>query len=92
MSAFKKGHKKLGGKTKGTPNKRTQQWGLFSEYCLNSGLKKFEEEMNKLKGKDFIYAFINLLEFHKPKLARVDNHNTGSVTVVTKVIHHKPCE
>jgi len=68
--AAKQGHKKEGGRVKGTPNKKTEQWEAFSAYCLNGGLQKFEEELNKLKGKDYVIAFSNLLEFHKPKLTR----------------------
>lgn len=64
---FKEGNQ---GKPKGAKNKKTQQWETFSLYCLGGGLKKFEEELNKLTGKDFVVAFTNLLEFHKPKLQR----------------------
>lgn len=69
---FKKGDKRPqnAGREKGTPNKRTEQWEQFAEYCLNSGLEKFQEEMNKLKGQQFVNAFVNIMEFHKPKLSR----------------------
>lgn len=68
--ANKKGANKAGGRIKGTPNKRTQQWELFIQFSLEGGLKKFQEELNKLSGKDYVNAFLNLLEFHKPKLQR----------------------
>lgn len=64
------GSAKAGGRQKGTPNKRTLQWEAFTEYCLVGGLERFQEEMNKLKTKDFVHSFLTLLEFHKPKLAR----------------------
>ena len=69
---FKKGDKKpeKSGKKKGSVNQKTQQWETFSEYCLNGGLKRFEQELNSLEGKDFVNAFTTLLEFHKPKLQR----------------------
>lgn len=70
--AAKKGHKKAGGRTKGTPNKRTLQWEAFTEYCLVGGLDKFQKELNSLKSKDFVNAFLSLLEYHKPKLARTE--------------------
>lgn len=70
MAKFEKGHIKKGGKEKGTPNKKTAQWETFSEYCLNGGLERFERELNTLEGKDYVNAFITLLEFHKPKLQR----------------------
>lgn len=68
--AAPKGHKKYGGRAKGAPNKRTEQWEQFVEYCMNGGLEKFQTEMEKLTGKDYVSAFANLLEFHKPKLTR----------------------
>lgn len=81
MAKFEKGHIKKGGKEKGTPNKKTAQWEAFSEYCLNGGLERFERELNTLEGKDFVNAFITLLEFHKPKLARTEMKHEGEVTV-----------
>jgi hypothetical protein len=82
---FEKGNS---GRLPGVKNKRTVQWETFSKYCLEGGLKRFEEELNKLEGKEFVAAFTTLLEFHKPKLARtelsggIDVHNT--VTETTK--------
>ncbi len=58
------------GRKKGVKIKRTIQWEVFSKYCMEGGLEKFEKELNKLEGKEYITAFLQLLEFHKPKLAR----------------------
>lgn len=58
------------GRKKGSKDKRTQQWEEFSKFCLEGGLKKFEKELKTLEGKEYINAFLTLLEFHKPKLAR----------------------
>ena len=65
-----KGNKFAKGRPKGGKNERTQQWETFTEYCLNGGLQRFEQELNTLEGKDYVNAFTALLEFHKPKLAR----------------------
>lgn len=70
MGKFEKGHKKLGGKKIGTPNKKSQQWEVFADYCVNGGLEKFQRELDALNGKTFVDAFTNLLEFHKPRLSR----------------------
>lgn len=70
---FKKG--KSGnpkGRTEGSQNRKTEQWEAFAQYCLNGGLEKFEKELNSLKGEKYVYAFLNLLEYHKPKLARTE--------------------
>ncbi len=79
---FKKGDKKIKGREKGTKNKKTEQWETFSQYCLNSGLAKFEKELNKLEGSAFVNAFTNLLEFHKPKLSRGEHEQTGTVRII----------
>lgn len=80
---FKKGESgNPNGRNEGSKNKKTQQWIEFSEYCLNSGLSKFEKELNKLKGKDFVNAFTNLLEFHKPKLTRGEIKETGTLRII----------
>lgn len=61
---------KFAGSRKGIPNKKTEQWDTFSEYCLDGGLEKFKNELDTLKGEKYINAFLALLEYHKPKLAR----------------------
>lgn len=77
---------KFAGSRKGIPNKKTQQWETFADYCLTGGLEKFQKELDSLSGKDFIIAFSNLLEFHKPKLARNENINEDKGELTIKVI------
>lgn len=72
---FEKGHKRVGGRKKGSQNHKTKQWDTFSKYCVEGGLTKFETELNKLKGKDYVNAFLQLLEYHKPKLNRTTLSN-----------------
>lgn len=74
---------KFAGNRKGTPNKRTEQWETFTEYCLNGGLERFERELNTLEGKDYVNAFTALLEFHKPKLARTELKHEGAIDLIT---------
>lgn len=86
--AFQKGKSgNSNGRPRGAKDKRTTQWEIFSAYCLEGGLKKFEEELNSLSGKDYVQAFTNLLEFHKPKLTRstVTGENGNSIEV--KITH-----
>ena len=79
---FEKGHKKIGGRKEGSTNKKTAQWEVFSEYCLNGGLERFEQELNSLEGKQFVDAFLTLLEYHKPKLARTEvKHELENETI-----------
>ena len=79
---FKKGESgNPNGRPGGAVNKKTEQWEIFSEYCLNGGLERFEQELHKLEGRDYVNAFMSLLEFHKPKLARTEVKHEGEVGV-----------
>ena len=82
---FEKGNK-LGGRTEGAKNKKTAQWEAFAEYCVNGGLKRFEQELNSLEGKDYVNSFLNLLEYHKPKLQRTEAVSYTHLTLPTKRI------
>ena len=49
---------------------------------MNGGLEKFQQEMDKLEGKDYVNAFLNQLEFHKPKLGRTEvRHEVADETI-----------
>jgi len=89
----KGGYMEGGGRPKGAKNKKTIQWEVFSEYCLNGGLEKLEKELNKLKGKDYVNAYFQLLEYHKPKLARTEvtgvDGEKMQIEIVTRVIESK---
>jgi hypothetical protein len=68
------------GRPKGSKSKKTQQWEYFVEYCMAEGCEKFTRELEDLKGKEYVQAFLSLMEFFKPKLSRV---NSSSVTHFT---------
>lgn len=68
---FKKGASgNPNGKVPGTVTQKTKTWTTFADYCMNGGLEKFKKEFEGLKGKQFVDAFLTLLEYHKPKLQR----------------------
>jgi hypothetical protein len=91
---FKKGNKEGKGRPKGTPNKKTEQWQAFSEYCLSGGVERFQKELNGLKGKQYVDAFLSILEFHKPKLARTeltgeDGEELIPKNITIEIVHKK---
>lgn len=45
-------------------------WENLCSYIKTEGSSKLQEEMSKLKGKDYITAFSSLVEYVKPKLQR----------------------
>lgn len=72
------------GRPEGAVNKRTAQWEVFSEYMLNEGLAKFQQEVNKLQGKEFVIAMTNLMDFFKPKMNRTTHDGEITNTIVVK--------
>lgn len=86
-TSFKKGQ---GGRPKGKKNTKTEQWDAFADYCLNGGLQKYQQELNSLKGEKFVIAFNNLLEFHKPKLARTQTEidmGDNTLKIIKTIVH-----
>lgn len=72
VKGFQKGHKFGVRRKKGVKNKNKQsdQWNYFAKFCIEGGLIRFKKELEKLKGKQYVDAFLTLLEYHKPKLQR----------------------
>ena len=82
---FKEGHTKIGGREKGTPNKRTAQWEMFVEHSLSGGLEKFRNEFAKLEGRTYVDAYLKLLDFLKPKLKRQEISATIESDMESKI-------
>lgn len=60
------------GKPKGTLSKKTLEWEEFGKQLLENGLPRAIEILQTCDDEKFIAQFANLLEYFKPKLARVD--------------------
>jgi len=65
--------KKTGGRHSGTRNKNTLILETFAETIAKGGMEKFQQELDKLSGKDYINAYLTVFEFVKPKLARTEH-------------------
>lgn len=68
---FVKGQKKTGGKKKGTVNKKTAVLDSFAKDVVEGGAEKFQQELSKLKGQQYVYAYLTLFEYVRPKLSRM---------------------
>ena len=75
-TTFKKGDNRVR-KPKGAISKKTklaQTLGLnfdtAKQYMVTTGLNRFVVEMEALNGRDYAIAYLSLLEYFKPKLAR----------------------
>ena len=70
---FEKGKSgNVSGRPKGAENKETKKLRQFLGDLLEDNQDKFNEELLKLSGFQFIQAFSGLLEYCTPKLNRTD--------------------
>ncbi len=84
--AFPKGHKKVGGKTKGTPNKATAEIKEAYKNLIENNLDKLSTWLDKVAEKSperALGILIELSEFVIPKLARTETKHEGDLTVTT---------
>lgn len=83
---FKKGQSgNPAGKPAGIKDRKTILWDSFVEHSLSGGLSKFQEEMETLEGKEYVHAYLTLLEFMKPKRARVDENGDSAINLLTVI-------
>ena len=67
---LKPGHKGL--KPKGAISKKTEQWNLLSEAITTQHTDRFNRVLFELDDKDFLEAYLKVLEYFKPKLSRAE--------------------
>lgn len=60
-------------KRKGVPNKTTSEIRERFSVIIDGNINKYQKELEKLEGKEFISAFNQVLEFALPKLQRVES-------------------
>jgi trans-aconitate methyltransferase len=55
---------------------RQLQWEKFSLWLMTEGMRRFQTEMQRLKGREYVATVKDLMEYFQPKLARIDNVHT----------------
>jgi hypothetical protein len=68
--AFEKGNNLGKGRPKGSLNKVESETKLFLKKLIDGNQDKIEAELNSLKGKAFLDAVFNFMEYIQPKLSR----------------------
>lgn len=61
------------GRGKGATSKKVALVKGFTDHMLAGGADKFKRELSKLKGRDYVHAYMTLMEFSIPKKARVEH-------------------
>ena len=92
---FKKGQSgNINGKPKGAISLKTRGWDLLKETITTELTDKFMQEMSKLDGQQYINAYLNVLEFFRPRLSRteskVENTNVEQVVINIPVSNELP--
>lgn len=82
--AFPKGHKRMGGIAKGQKQRRTLEWEAFGYALLANGLPRAQEILQSCDDDVFLDHFSKLLEYFKPKLARVEHDGAIEMKTVSE--------
>jgi hypothetical protein len=77
----------IAGKPKGAISLKTKGWELLKETITTELTDKFMQEMQQLEGTAYINAYLNVLEFFRPRLSRTEslNQNVNQDQVVISV-------
>lgn len=67
---FEKGHNLSKGRPKGSPNKIDGTTKQFLQDLIDDNTDKIKTELEGLKGKAFLDAVFNFMEYVQPKLSR----------------------
>ncbi len=81
---FEKGRPRTGGIVKGQKQLKTLQWEQFGNDLLESGLPRAIQIMRECDDEMFLSHFERLLEYFKPKLARVELQGDLNLKTVTE--------
>lgn len=86
--AFRKGDPKPKGAgiKKGQKIERTKQWEAIAEYMIEDGATRFADVMKELPDEKFIPAYLSILEYFKPKLARQEVTGKDGENQVTELV------
>ena len=69
---FKPGHKKVGGRKKGSINKTTEVANIIIDQVLGAGAEGFQEIWDELKAREKADFIIKMLPFKKAMMSRID--------------------
>ena len=88
LGAFQKGHKKRGGRAKGTKNKGpTGDAKVLVEQLIDYGLSRAEHWLERTAAQNparALEALTKLLEYKLPKLSKADTNVTGGVEIIER--------
>jgi hypothetical protein len=66
------GQPKTGGRKPGSVNKKTALLEGFAQTIVENGMQRFQIELNRLDGPQFLHTYLQVFEYVRPKLARAE--------------------
>ena len=66
------------GRAAGTKIRKTKQWEVLHEHISGVHTERFNKAMKALPDKEFIDAYLRILEYFKPRLQRAENINMNT--------------
>ena len=90
---YQKGHRKVGGRKKGTPNKTTAEKRALTDQLVIYGLERMFDEKEQLEIREVISMTNNLMPYFQGKLAPVvdrsedgdENEDKGPIEVALDI-------
>jgi len=73
------------GRPEGSKNKKTIEWEAFGKAIIEHGSDRAKQIMDKSNDKDFMFYYLNLLEYFKPKQSRQEMTGEIKQTIVKVV-------
>jgi hypothetical protein len=73
------------GRKKGVVSTRTKIVQSFADAIVAGGTARFKKELNKLEGKQYVDAYLTLLEYTLPKKARIEHTHEGDMVRIAQV-------
>jgi hypothetical protein len=71
--AFKEGHEKKGGRSKGTPNRLTKEFRVLLKSILYEEVERIPEYLEALNPKEKLDVIIKLLNYAVPKVQSINS-------------------
>lgn len=66
----------------GSKNTKTKDWESFGKEMIEGGLPRLNQILENCDDETFLKTYIQLLEFFKPKMKRIEQTGTVQETVV----------
>jgi hypothetical protein len=83
---FKKGESgNPNGKPKGALSSKTKMWEALGEYVVTQGAERAMAALHAMDDEEFLKNYLTMLEYFKPKQARVTHAGDESSPVIIQI-------